>query len=88
MTLYRRWWSKSSPRKRNASGKTVAWGSLQIAEKRGEAKGKREKESYIHLNAEFQRISRRDKNTFLGDQCKEMKENSRLGKTREFFKKN
>ena len=66
----------------------VAWGSLQIAEKRREAKGKREKESYIHLNAEFQRISRRDKKTFLGDQCKEMKENNRLGKTREFFKKN
>ena len=58
---------------------------LQIAEKR-EAKGKREKERYTHLNAEFQRIARRDK-AFLSDQCKEIEENNRMGKTRNFFKK-
>ena len=75
-------------KKKYKKAKWLSEEALQIAEKRREAKGKREKESYIHLNAEFQRISRRDKKTFLGDQCKEMKENSRLGKTREFFKKN
>ena len=61
--------------------------SLQIAEKRREAKGKREKEGYIHLNAEFQRIARRDKKACLSDQCKEIEENNRLGKTRDLFKK-
>ena len=59
---------------------------LQIAEKRG-AKGKGEKERYIHLNAEFQRIVRRDKKAFLSDQCKEIEENNRMGKTRDLFKK-
>ena len=59
----------------------------QIAEKRTEVKGKGEKERYIHLNAEFQRIARRDKKPFLSDQCKEIEENSRLGKTRNLFKK-
>ena len=58
-----------------------------IAEKRREAKGKREKERYTHLNAEFQRIARRDKKAFLGDQCKEIEENNRKGKTRDLFKK-
>ena len=61
--------------------------ALQIAEKRREAKGKREKESYIHLNAEFQRISRRDKKAFLSDQCKEIEENNIMGKTRDLTKK-
>ena len=61
--------------------------ALQIAEKRREAKGKREKERYTHLNAEFQRIARRDKNAFLSDQCKEIEENNRMGKTRDLFKK-
>jgi hypothetical protein len=61
--------------------------ALQIAEKRREAKGKGEKEKYIHLNAEFQRLARRDKKAFLSDQCKEIEENSRMGKTRYFFKK-
>ena len=61
--------------------------ALQIAEKRREAKGKGEKERYIHLNEEFQRIARRDKKTFLSDQCKEIEENNRLGKTRDLFKK-
>ena len=61
--------------------------TLQIAEKRREAKGKGEKERYIHLNAEFQRIARRDKKGFLSDQCKEIEENSRMGKARDLFKK-
>ena len=60
---------------------------LQIAEKRREAKGKGEKERYTHLNAEFQRIARRDKKAFLSDQCKEIEENNRMGKTRDLFKK-
>ena len=61
--------------------------ALQIAEKRREAKGKGEKERYIHLNEEFQRIARRDKKTFLSDQWKEIEENNRMGKTRDLFKK-
>ena len=61
--------------------------ALQIAEKRREAKGKGEKERCIHLNAEFQRIARRDKKAFLSDQCKETEENNRMGKTRDLFKK-
>jgi len=61
--------------------------ALQIAEKRREAKGKREKERYTHLNAQFQRIERRDKKAFLSDQCKQIEENNRMGKTRDLFKK-
>jgi len=61
--------------------------ALQIAEKRREAKGKGEKERYNHLNAEFQRIARRDKKAFLRDQCKEIQENNSMGKTRDLFKK-
>ena len=61
--------------------------ALQIAVKRREAKGKEEKERYSHLNAEFQRIARRDKKAFLRDQCKEIAENNRMGKTRDLFKK-
>ena len=61
--------------------------ALQIAEKRREAKGKGEKGRYTHLNAEFQRISRRDKKAFLSDQCKEIEENNRMGKTKDLFKK-
>ena len=60
--------------------------ALQIAVKRREAKSKGEKESYTHLNAEFQRIARRDKKVFLHDQCKEIEENNRMGKTRDLFK--
>ena len=60
---------------------------LQIAEKRRKAKGKGEKERYTHLNAEFQRIARRDKKAFLRNQCKEIEENNRMGKTRDLFKK-
>ena len=61
--------------------------ALQIAEKRREAKGKEEKERYTHLNAEFQRIARRDKKAFLSNQLKEIEENNRMGKTRDLFKK-
>ena len=60
---------------------------MQIAVKRREAKGKGEKERYKHLNAEFQRIARRDKKAFLNEQCKEIEENNRMGKTRDLFKK-
>ena len=61
--------------------------ALQTAMKRREAKGKGEQEKYAHLNAEFQRIARRDKKAFLSDQCKEIEENNRMGKTRDLFKK-
>ena len=61
--------------------------ALQIAEKRREVKGEEEKERYTDLNAEFQRIARRDKKAFLSDQCKEIEENNRMGKTRKLFKK-
>jgi len=61
--------------------------ALQIAEKRREAKGKGEKERYSHLNAQLQRIARRDKKAFHSDQCKEIEENNRMGKTRDLFKK-
>ena len=61
--------------------------ALQIAVERREAKSKGEKKRYTHLNAEFQRIARRDKKAFLSDQCKEIEENNRVGKTRDFFKK-
>ena len=70
--------------------KTAKWLSeeaLQIAEKRRKAKGKGEKERYTPLNAEFQRIARRDKKAFLRDQCKEIEENNRMGKSRDLFKK-
>ena len=60
---------------------------LQIAVKRREAKSNREKERYKHLNAEFQRIARRDKKAFFSDKCKEIEENNRMGKTRDLFKK-
>ena len=61
--------------------------ALQIAVKRREAKGKGEKERYTHLNAEFQRIARKDKKAFLSNQCKEIEENNRMGKTRDLFQK-
>ena len=61
--------------------------ALQIAEKRREAKGKGEKERYTHLNADFQRIARIDKKDFLGNQCKEIEENNRMGKTRDASRK-
>ena len=61
--------------------------ALQLAVKRREVKGKGEKERYTHLNSEFQRIARRDKKAFLSDQCKEIEENNRMGKTRDLFRK-
>ena len=61
--------------------------ALQTAEKKREAKGKREKERYTHLNTEFQRIARREKKAFLSDQCKEIEENNRMGKTRDLLRK-
>ena len=67
--------------------KMAVWWGLQIAMKRRHAKRIGEKERYIHLNAEFQRIARRDKKAFLSDQCKEIEENNRMGKTRDLFKK-
>ena len=83
VTLYRRQGSRPSSWKRNAKKKGV----LQIAVKRREVKSKGEKERYTHLNPEFQRIAKRDKKAFLSDQCKEIQENNRMGKTRDLFKK-
>ena len=76
---------KNIPKKMN--GKWMSEETLQIAEERREAKGKGEKERYTHLNAEFQRIARREKKAFLSDQCKEIEENNRIVKTTDLFKK-
>ena len=65
----------------------AVWGALQVAVKRREVKSEGEKERYKHLNVEFQRIARRDKRVFLSDQCKEIEENNRMGKTRDLIKK-
>ena len=79
---------KTIPKKKKyKKAKWLSLEVLQIAEKRREAKGKGGKERYTHLNAEFQRIGRRDKKAFLSDQCKEIEENNRVGKTRYLFKK-
>ena len=85
LTLYRRQGSRPSPWKRNA--KRLSGEALQIAVKRREVKSKGEKERYKHLNAEFQRIARRDKKAFFSDQCKEIEKNNKMGKTRDLFKK-
>ena len=88
VTLYRRQGSRPFPRKKKCKkAKWLSEEGLQIAEKRREAKGKGEKERYTHLNAEFQRTERRDKKAFLSDQCKEIEEKTRMGKTRDLFKK-
>ena len=87
MTLYRRAVIKTIPKKKKC--KKAKWFSeeaLQIAEKR-KVKGKGEKERYTHLNAEFQRIARREKKAILSDQCKEIEVNNRMGKSRDLFKK-
>ena len=77
---------KITPKKKKCKkAKWLSNKALQIAEKRREAKGKGDKERYTHLNAEFQRIARRDKKAFLSDQCKEIEENNRMGKTRDLF---
>ena len=79
---------KTIPKKKKCKkAKWLSEEGLQIAEKRREAKGKGEKERYTRLNAEFQRTARRDKKSFLSDQCKEIEENNRIGKTRDLFKK-
>ena len=65
----------------------AVWGGLPNSSEKKRATSKGEKERYTHLNAEFQRIARRDKEAYLSDQCKEMEENNRMGKTRDFFKK-
>ena len=88
MTLYRRQGSRPSPWNRNAKKtKWLSGEALQIAVKRREVESKGEKGRYKHLNAEFQRIARRDKKDFLSDQCKKIEENSRMGKTRDLYKK-
>ena len=73
--------------KKCKKAKWLSGEALQLAVKRKEVKSKGEKERYKHLNAEFQRIARRHKKAFLSDQCKEIEENNRMGKTRELFKK-
>ena len=79
---------KTSPKKKKCKkAKWLSEEALQIAVKRWEAKSKEEKERYTHLNAEFQRIARRDNKAFLSDQCKEIEENNRMGNNRELFKK-
>ena len=79
---------KTIPKKKKCKkAKWLSEQTLQIAVKRREAKSKREKERYKHLNAEFQRIARRDKKAFFSDQCKEIEEKNRMGKTRDLFKK-
>ena len=79
---------KTIPKKKKCKkGKGLSEEALKIAVNRREVKGKEEKERYTHLNAEFQRIARRDKKTFLSYQCKEIEENKRMGKTRDLFKK-
>ena len=80
--------TKTVPKKKKCNkAKWLPEEALQIAEKRREAKGKGENERYTHLNAEFQRIARKDKKGFLSDQCKEIEENNRMGKTRDLVKK-
>ena len=87
VTLYRRQGSRPPPRKRNAKkAKWLSEEALQTAVKRREAKSKGEKGRYSHLNAELQRIARRDKKAFLSNQCKEIVENNKMGKTRDLLK--
>ena len=87
VTLYRRQGSRPSPWKTNAKNKMAVWGGLtnSCEKKRGEKQ--REKERYKHLNAEFQRIARRDKKAFFSNQCKEIEEKNRMGKTKDLFMK-
>ena len=79
---------KTTPKKKKCKkAKWLSEKALQITEKRREAKGKREEERYNHLNAEFPGTPRRDKDSFLSDQCKEIEEDNRMGKTRDLFKR-
>ena len=86
--MYRRQGSRPSPRKKKfKKAKWLSEEALQIAVKRREVKSEGEKERYTYLNAEFQRLGRRDKKAFFSDQCKEIEENNRMEKTRDLFKK-
>ena len=87
--MYRKQWQKLPQRIRNARRQSgwLSKNALQIAEERGKVKDKGERERYTQVKAEFQRISRRDKKAFLSDQCKEIEETNRMGKTRDCFKK-
>ena len=87
VTLYRRQGSRPSPWKRNANKQWLSVEALQIALKRREVKSKGEKERYKQLNAEFQRIVSRDKKAFFSNQCKEIEEKNRMGKSRDLFQK-
>ena len=87
MTLYKRQGSTIPKKKKCKKAKWLSEKALQIAAKRREVKSKGEKERYTHLNAEFQRIARRDEKAFLSDQCKEIQKNNKIGKTRDSFKK-
>ena len=88
VTLYRRQGSRPSPwKKKCKKGKWLFGEALRIAVKRREVKSKGEKERYKYLNAEFQRLGRRDKKAFFSNQCKKIEENNRIGKTRDLFKK-
>ena len=88
MILYKRQFARPFPRKRNAKKQNgFSEEALQIAAKRREVKSKDGKERYTPLNAEFQRIARKDKKVILSDQCKEIEETNRMGKTRDLFKK-
>ena len=89
MTLYRRQGSINiiPKKKKYKKAKWLSEKALKIAEKRRDVKSKGEKERYTHLNAKFQKIARRDKKAFLSNQCKEIEENNRIGKTRDLFKK-
>ena len=85
VTLYSRQGSRPSPWKIISKSKMVIWGGLTNSCEKKISKKQREKERYKHLNAEFQRIARRDKKAFFGDQCKETEEDNRMGKTRDLF---
>ena len=85
--MYTRHDQNHPQKKKGKKAKQLPQEALEIPEKRREAKGKGEKERYIHLNAEFQRIARRDKKAFLSAQCKEIEKNNRMRKSRDFFKK-
>ena len=87
VTLYRRCRSRPSPWKEIQKSKMAVWGGLTNSCEKIKVKSKGEKERYKHLNAEFQGIARRDKKAFLSNQCKEIEENNRMGKTRDLFKK-
>ena len=88
VTLYRKTGNKTIPKKEKCKkAKWLSEEALEIAVKRREVKSKGEKERYTHWNAEFQRTARRDEKAFLSDQCQEIEENNRMGKTRDLFKK-